>query len=106
MGREPHLTAQDPEAAGGGGGASLGLCACLALKKLLFAAWNLVPGAEMTGMRADGDPWQPPGPPDTPRLPRPQTGPHHCGHRADGSPLGQAGPAEADGEARGAGGLP
>ena len=41
-----------------------------------------------------------------PPQPRPQAGPHHCGHGADSAPLGQAGPAEADGEARGAGGLP
>ena len=43
QGEEPPLTDKDPEAAGGGGRASPGLCVCLALKKPLFAAWNLVP---------------------------------------------------------------
>lgn len=43
QGEEPPLTDKDPEAAEGGGGARLGLCVCLALKKTLFVAWNLVP---------------------------------------------------------------
>ena len=57
QGEEPPLTDKDPEAAGGGGRASPGLCVCLALKKLLFAAWNLVPQCReerqegWTGMR-------------------------------------------------------